>query len=64
MYTDAFNMSTNLNFSQFTKFIICASAATFMISNKTDLGKIERLKITRAAMNKAGANLCIITFGC
>ena len=30
-----------LSFIQFTKFVICASAATFIISYKTDLGKIE-----------------------
>ena len=39
LYTGAFNMRTDLNFSQLTEFIICASAATFMISNKTDQGK-------------------------
>ena len=43
-------MWTNLNFSQFTKVIRCTSAATFMISNKTDLGKIERLKKSKAAI--------------
>ena len=41
-YIGGLNVQMKLfSFIKFTKFVICASVATFMISNKPDLGKME-----------------------